>query len=72
MDEFNRIVEFAIRKDVELYTNMPSGWRKVIGAVTTPRGSTWICNRKSYFSGERKRALLVKEDCLGVEGGSNR
>jgi len=60
MDEFNRIVEFAIRKDVELYTNMPSGWRKVIGAVTAPRGSTWICNGKSYFSGKRKRALLVK------------
>ena len=65
MDEFSRIVEFAIKKDVELYMSMPAGWRKIIGAVTAPRGSIWICNGKSHFSGERKTALLVKENCLG-------
>ncbi len=64
MDEFNRIIEFAIRNDVELYTSMPSGWRRVMGALTAPRGSMWIYNGKSYFSGERKKALLVKEECL--------
>lgn len=63
MDEFSRIIEFAVRKDVELYTSMPLGWKKMIGALTAPRGSIWICNGKSYFSGERKTALLVKEDC---------
>lgn len=65
MDKFDRIIEFAMKKDVELYTSMPSGWRKMIGALTAPCGSTWIYNGKSYFSGERKTALLVKEDCLG-------
>ena len=64
MDEFNRIIEFVVRKDVELYTSMPSGWKKVIGALTAPRGSIWISNGKSYFSGERRTALLVKEDSM--------
>lgn len=65
MDEFNRIIEFAIKNDVELYTSMPSGWRRIMGALTAPCGSMWIYNGKSYFSGERKKALLVKEECLG-------
>ena len=55
MEEFDRIIEFAIRTDVELYTAMPSGWRKITGSMTAPRGSTWIYNGKSYFSGERNR-----------------
>lgn len=65
MDEFNRIIEFAIKNDVELYTSMPSGWRRVMGALTAPRGSMWIYNGKSNFSKERKTALLVKKDCQG-------
>ena len=65
MDEFNRIIEFAVKNDVELYTSMPSGWRRVMGALTAPRGSMWIYNGKSNFSKERKTALLVKKDCLG-------
>lgn len=64
MDKFNRIIEFAVKNDVELYTSMPLGWRKVIGAMTAPRGSIWIYNGKSLFSAERKTALLVKEECL--------
>ncbi|MCI8727771.1 MAG: hypothetical protein HFG66_17045 [Hungatella sp.] len=64
MDKFDRIIEFAMREDVEPYTSMPLGWRRIIGALTAPRGSMWIYNGKSYFSGERKTALLVKEDCL--------
>lgn len=62
MDKFDRIIEFAMREDVELYTSMPLGWRRIIGALTAPCGSMWIYNGKSYFSGERKTALLVKED----------
>ena len=42
MGEFDRIIEFAIRTDVELYTAMPTGWRKITGSMTAPRGSTWI------------------------------
>ncbi len=64
MDEINRIVAFAVKKDVELYTDMPSGWKKIAGAMTAPRGSIWICNGESYFSGKRKKALLVKAGCM--------
>lgn len=46
MGEFDRIIEFAIRTDVELYTAMPTGWRKITGSMTAPRGSTWI-----YYNG---------------------
>ena len=64
MGEFDRIIEFAIRTDVELYTAMPTGWRKITGSMTAPRGSTWIYNGKSYFSGQRKTARLVEKECL--------
>ena len=64
MDKFNRIIEFAMREDVELYTSMPAGWRRIIGAMTAPSGSMWIYNGKSHFSKERRTALLVKEECL--------
>ena len=67
MEEFDRIIEFAIRTDVELYTAMPSGWKKITGSMTAPRGSTWIYNGKSYFSGQRKTALLVEKECLKNE-----
>jgi len=59
-----RVSGFAMREDVELYTSMPAGWRRIIGAVTAPSGSMWIYNGKSLFSRERKIALLVKEECL--------
>lgn len=64
MDEINRIVAFAVKKDVELYTEMPFGWKKIAGAMTAPHGSIWICNGESYFSGKRKKALLVKAGCM--------
>ncbi len=64
MDELNRIVAFAVKKDVELYTDMPLGWKKIVGAMTAPYGSVWICNGKSYFSGKRKKALLVTLTCM--------
>ena len=42
MGEFDRIIEFAIRTDVELYTAMPSGWKKITGSMTAPRGLSLI------------------------------
>lgn len=64
MDEINRIVAFAVKKDVELYMDMPLGWKKIVGAMTAPRGSVWICNGESYFSGKRKKALLLTLTCM--------
>ena len=48
MGEFDRIIEFAIRTDVELYTAMPSGWRKITGSMTAPRGSTWMPQERPF------------------------
>ena len=64
MDEINRIVAFAVKKDVELYTDMPSGWKTIAGALTAPCGSIWICNGESRFSGKRRKALLIKKNCM--------
>lgn len=41
-----------------VYNNIPSGWAEIKGASTAPIGYIWISNNKSYFSGERKQALL--------------
>ena len=62
MDEINRIVAFAVKKDVELYTDMPSGWKRIAGALTAPCGSVWICNGESRFSGNRRKPLLIKQN----------
>lgn len=43
-----------------IYNNIPPGWAEIKGASTAPIGYTWISNNKSYFSGERKQALLKK------------
>ena len=64
MDEINRIVAFAVKKDVELYTDMPSGWKRIAGALTAPCGSVWICNGESRFSGKRRKALLIRRNCM--------
>lgn len=37
---------------------MPSGWKKIIGATTAPKGFMWISNGKSFFDQDYKRALL--------------
>lgn len=42
----------------KIYYTMPEGWDFIKGATTAPTGYKWICNKKSFFSGERKQALL--------------
>ena len=64
MDEINRIVAFAVKNDVEMYTDMPSGWKRIAGALTAPCGSVWICNGESRFSGKRRKALLIRRNCM--------
>ena len=45
-------------KDYKVFTEMPKGWRILVGALTAPRGYKWICNGKSIFSKEYEQALL--------------
>jgi len=56
-EKLDRIKDFAEKMNVEIYTELPEGW-KDIGGFTAPIGATWITN-KLYFSGKRKHALLI-------------
>ena len=55
MDKFDRIIEFAMREDVEPYTSMPLGGRRIIGALTAPRGSMWITMGNHIFPGKGRQ-----------------
>ena len=45
-------------RTVRVYTSMPQGWKETKGAMTAPKGYTWINNGKSRFNGQRETALL--------------
>ncbi len=64
VEKMKLLVLMAGRYDIVKGAKMPAGWKRIIGAMTAPSGSMWICNGKSHFSGERKTALLVKEESL--------
>lgn len=55
------IESFAKKHNITLYTELPNGWVEDHRATTAPKGSVWINNNKSRFSGERKQGLLIKE-----------
>ena len=45
-------------KETKTILEMPEGWNIVKGASTAPNGFVWVSNGKSFFGGERERALL--------------
>lgn len=45
---------------------LPKGWTRIEGALTAPRGYTWVSNNKSRFSGERKSALIKNDKLRGA------
>jgi hypothetical protein len=57
-EKFDRIKEFAEQYKTKLYTELPDGWR-IIGSMTAPIGSTWICNNQPFKSRKRQHALLI-------------
>ena len=56
--KIRKVKEFADKKNIELLTEIPEGW-KDIGGFTAPIGSTWISNSESFKSKNRKTALLL-------------
>ena len=48
---------------------LPKGWTRIEGALTAPRGYTWVSNSKSRFSGERKSALIKIDKLRGASSG---
>lgn len=47
---------------VEVFEELPNGWREMHGTTTQPKGYYWANNGKSFFS-ERKeyRQALIKK-----------
>lgn len=56
--KLEKVKEFAKERGVELYNEIPEGWKDT-GGMTAPIGSTWVSNMKPFKSGERKSALLI-------------
>lgn len=67
MKEYSNIMKAAEKYGVEIYREMPEGWKVTAGALTAPRGVVWINNGKSLFKGERKAAFLVDFTALRWE-----
>jgi len=61
-EKLNKILEFAELNNVSVFSEIPKGWTTLKGAMTAPKGSIWIYNRKSAFSSERETGLLLEED----------
>ena len=55
------VESYAKKHSITVYTELPKGWVEDYKATTAPKGSVWINNNKSRFSGERKQGLLIKE-----------
>jgi len=61
-EKLNKILEFAELNNVSVFSEIPKGWGVIKGATTAPKGSIWISNQKSMFSGEREIGLSLEED----------
>lgn len=61
MGEFDRIIEFAIRTDVELYTAMPTGWRKIKNLQEDAAPIKYLRLLLRYLEPEDKRSEWEKD-----------
>lgn len=48
-------------EQVEVFEEMPDGWKQLKGASTAPYGYIWIWNGKSLFHGEYRTAFLKRK-----------
>lgn len=53
MKTYNRLLE-----TVKVFYQMPTGWKEIPGAQTTPSGYVWIFNGRPILSSEYQHALL--------------
>lgn len=66
MDEINRIVAFAVKKDVELYTDMPSGWKKDRRCADCPVRKRLDLQRGIPLFREEKEGIVDQEKLHGM------
>ena len=46
------------KEEIKIYTELPKGWKIIVGASNAPVGYVWISNNTSRFSKEYEHALL--------------
>lgn len=60
-EKIRRIKEYAIKNDIDIYKEIPQGWKQLDGCLTAPRGTVWISNMASFRSGNLKQAILLAD-----------
>ena len=50
--------DYIYRSLTPIKNKLPSGWRVIKETLTDPNGYKWICNNKSVFDKNYKKALL--------------
>lgn len=58
-EKIEAINKFAEERAIEVVKELPEGWKILKGALTAPKGATWVSNMKTIKSGERKSGLLL-------------
>ena len=60
-EKHEKIKSYAQKNNMVIYNTIPSGWSVLEGAITAPRGTELISNKKSFKSGKRQTALLLTD-----------
>lgn len=58
-EKIRKAKEFAKERNIDIMTEIPKGWKKLIGAMTAPLGTQWIYNGETFKSGNKRCALLL-------------
>jgi hypothetical protein len=63
-EKYKKIREYAKKYNIDIYKSIPTGWSISNGALTSPIGTIWISNNKSFRSGNRKKAILLTDSIV--------
>lgn len=61
-EKIDRIKDFAAKHKIDIYSEIPTGWKKTEPRITAPNGTIMISNMKSIFSKKRKIGILLQEN----------
>ena len=60
-EKYRKIREYAEKNNIDICKIIPQGWNILNGALSAPRGTTWISNMELFRSGDRKEAILLAD-----------
>lgn len=61
-----RILQFFRNKGVNIFNEMPKGWRVLKGTLTQPNGYVWACNGKGLFEKDENGNRLYKHALVKI------